>query len=73
MNGLEWTIVGVVVSTVALGIAGITYFEFVKIRRMYRVFMTGTDQDNLEQGVLALATRVANLEQDYLTQYKKLC
>lgn len=72
MTVLDFGMIGAIVAAVALGIAAMTYFEFVKIRRMYRVFMTGTDQANLEQGVLALATRVKQLEQDYLTQDKKL-
>jgi len=72
MTVLDFGMIGAIVAAVALGIAAMTYFEFVKIRRMYRVFMTGTDQGNLEQGVLALATRVKQLEQDYLTQDKKL-
>jgi len=72
MNSLDFGLIGTIIAAVAIVIAVATYFKFVKIRGMYQVFMTGTDQGNLEQGLLALAHRVKKLEQDYVAEAQKL-
>ncbi len=72
LEGLDMDAVGIFLSVVALLTAALAHSEFAKARRMYRVFMTGTDQGNLEQVLLAQAARLEHLEQERQSQGKQL-
>lgn len=61
-----------VLSAVALGAAFYAIRELKRVRRMFRVFMTGSDSKNLEEGLLEMAQRVTGLEEDRSIQGKNI-
>ena len=61
-----------VVAITALLVAGYAWHEFAKARRMYRIFMTGAEKGNLEQGLLELAANIQGLASDSKLQGKEL-
>jgi len=61
-----------VVAITALVVAAFAWHEFAKARRMYRIFMTGADKGNLEQGLLDLAANIQNIANVCQSQGKEL-
>ncbi|MDP3488354.1 MAG: DUF4446 family protein [Bacillota bacterium] len=60
----------IVVATISLGVGMYAIRELKRVRRMFRVFMTGSDSKNLEECLLEMAQRVKGLEEDRSIQGK---
>ena len=61
-----------VLAVIALGVGVYAIREFRRVRRMFRVFMTGSDSKNLEESLLEMSRRVVGLEEDRSIQGKSL-
>jgi hypothetical protein len=58
------TVVLIALTALSLGVAMYAVRELKRVRRMFRVFMTGSDSKNLEESLLEMSQRVTNLEED---------
>lgn len=61
-----------VLTAISLGAGAYAVRELKRVRRMFRVFMTGSDSKNLEESLLEMSQRVVNLEEDRTIQNKHL-
>ncbi|KAF0193941.1 MAG: hypothetical protein FD169_2158 [Bacillota bacterium] len=62
----------IVLAAISLGVGIYAIRELKRVRRMFRVFMTGSDSKNLEECLLEMSQRVTGLEEDRSIQGKHL-